>query len=105
MALRRVAFYRVLHRPNQFLGGDREIGLMVTVIAITLPAVGQSVPTVAVGVGLWALVLPILRWAGKQDPQWRHVYGQQLKYRKFYLACSTPFRAVKPHLGEKIFQY
>jgi len=95
MALRRVAFYRVLHRPNQFLGGDREIGLMVTVIAITLPAVGQSIPT----------VLPILRWAGKQDPQWRHVYGQQLKYRKFYLACSTPFRAVKPHLGEKIFQY
>ena len=36
MSLRRTPFRRVLHRPNLFLGGERELTLSTAVVAVAL---------------------------------------------------------------------
>jgi type IV secretion system protein VirB3 len=92
MSLRRVSFYRVLWRGNLFLGGDRELVLMVTVIAIALPFNGLNIPSAIVGGLLWMLAIPALRYLAKIDPQLRLVYLRQLKYRRYYPARSRPYR-------------
>lgn len=94
MSLRRTPFYRVLWRGNLFLGGERELVLMVTVIAIALPVNGMNIPSVIVGALLWALAMPALRWMAKMDPQFSHVYRRHIKYRRFYPARSRPYRKI-----------
>ncbi len=117
MALRHTPFHRVLHRPQLLWGCDRECALFCTVVAVTLPALLQDMPAFVAGALIWALAFPVLRWAAKQDPQWRQVYMQQRHYRKFYPARSTPYRdatlrpdkkilaQINPAWGEKVWEH
>jgi type IV secretion system protein VirB3 len=93
MALRRVAFHRVLHRPQLLLGGERELVLMVTVIAVALPVNGLNLPAAIVGALLWVLAMPALRWMAKRDPQMSQVYRRHVRYRAHYPPRSRPYRA------------
>lgn len=92
MALRRVQFHRVLYRPQLLLGGERELVLMVTVIAIALPVNGLNIPAAVVGALVWALAMPALRWMAKRDPQMSRIYLRHVRYRAFYPAQSRPYR-------------
>jgi type IV secretory pathway TrbD component len=73
-------------------GGERELVLFVTVIAIALPMNGMNVPSAIVGVLVWTLAMPALRWAAKVDPHFSKVYVRSLKYRRFYPSRSRPYR-------------
>lgn len=92
MSLRRVQLYHVLWRDQLLFGGERELVLMVTVIAVALPLNGLNIPSVIVGSLLWILAMPALRWMAKVDPQLSRVYLRHLKYRRFYQARSRPYR-------------
>ena len=48
MSLRRTPFRRVLHRPNLFLGGERELTLSTAVVAVALAVTGQNLVSLAV---------------------------------------------------------
>jgi type IV secretion system protein VirB3 len=92
VSLRRVPFYRVLWRSHLLFGGERELVLMTTVIAIALPLNGMNIHSAIIGALMWVLAMPALRWAGKIDPQLSKVYVRQLQYRRFYAARSRPYR-------------
>ena len=53
MSLRRTPFRRVLHRPNLFLGGERELTLSTAVVAVALAVTGQNL----IALGVAALLL------------------------------------------------
>jgi type IV secretion system protein VirB3 len=92
MALRRLPFHRVLHRPQLLWGGERELVLMLAVICVGLAVNGLNPLAFAVAGGLWALGLPALRWMAKKDPQLSKVYLAQRHFRGYYPWRSTPYR-------------
>jgi type IV secretion system protein VirB3 len=92
MSLRRVQFYRVLWRGHLLFGGERDLVLFVSVIAVALPINGMNIPSAIVGASLWALAMPALRWMAKMDPQFSQVYRRQIQYRRHYPARSRPYR-------------
>lgn len=86
--LRNVVIHPAVNRPNQLLGGDRELVLSAALITATL---GLSLGT------WWGVVLAVLFWIGaigalqrmgKADPQLRQVYLRHIRYRQFYPAKS-----------------
>lgn len=91
--LRRLPFHRVLHRPNLFLGGEREPALTTAIVAGGLAVAGMNAASFLVGALLWSTVTPLLRWMAKADPHMIKVYARQLRYRGYYPARSRPFRA------------
>ena len=92
MSLRRTPFYRVLHRPRLFLGGEREPTLMMAIVAAGLAVSGQNLVTLAVAGILWFGSIGIFRQVAKADPQMSQVYLRQLKYRGYYPPRSRPYR-------------
>ena len=92
MSLRRLAFHRVLHRENLFLGGEREPALMTAIIAGGLAVSGMNAVSFVVGGALWFAALLALRWMAKTDPQMTRVYLRHLRYRGYYPARSRPWR-------------
>jgi type IV secretory pathway TrbD component len=92
--LRRVPFLRVLWRPHLWFGGERDLALFVTAIAVILPVWGLNWAALFIGVGLWIVAMPALRWAAKVDPQFSQVYRHHIRYRRFYPARSRPYRTL-----------
>ena len=92
MSLRRTPFFRVLHRPRLFLGGEREPTLIMAIVAAGLAVSGQNLVTCAVAGVLWFGCIGIFRQVAKADPQMSRVYKRQLKYRGYYPARSRPYR-------------
>ena len=66
--LRRTVIYRALHRPNLFLGGERELVLLTAVVCAGLPVSSLNLVAAAIGLGLWIFLIAILRMMGKADP-------------------------------------
>jgi type IV secretory pathway TrbD component len=92
VSLRRTPFFRVLHRPRLFLGGEREPTLMMAIVAAGLAVSGQNLVTLAVAAALWFGSIGIFRQVAKVDPQMSLVYTRQLKYRGYYPPRSRPYR-------------
>ncbi|HEY7391839.1 MAG TPA: conjugal transfer protein TrbD [Bryobacteraceae bacterium] len=88
MLPRSVVIHPAVNRPNQLLGGDRELVLSAALITATL---GLSLGTLW-GVGLavlfWIGAIGVLQRMGKADPQLRQVYLRHIRYRQFYPAKS-----------------
>jgi type IV secretion system protein VirB3 len=99
VSLRRTAFFRVLHRPRLFLGGEREPTLMMAIVAAGLAVSGQNLVTLIVAAVLWFGCIGIFRQIAKDDPQMSRVYLRQLKYRGYYPPRSRPYRDAEtsPH--------
>ena len=91
MSLRRLPFYRVLYRPNLFLGGEREPALLTLLVAGGLAA--TSVNKIGIGVGalLWFVSIPLLRWMAKADPQMCFMFRRHIRYHGYYPARSRPY--------------
>jgi type IV secretory pathway TrbD component len=66
VSLRRTPFFRVLHRPRLFLGGEREPTLMMAIVAAGLAVSGQNLVTLAVAAALWFGSIGILLSIGTQ---------------------------------------
>jgi type IV secretory pathway TrbD component len=92
LSLRRTPFFRVLHRPRLFLGGEREPTLMMAIVAAGLAVAGQNLVTAIVAVLLWFGCIGIFRQMAKADPQMSRVYLHQVQYRSYYPARSRPYR-------------
>lgn len=95
MSLRRTPFFRVLHRPRLFLGGEREPTLMMAIVAAGLAVSGQNLVAVIVAAVLWFGCIGLFRQMAKADPQMSRVYMRQIKYRGYYPPRSRPYRDAK----------
>ena len=92
VSLRRLPFHRVLHRPNLFLGGEREPALLTLLVAGGLAVSGMNTVSFLVGAALWFSAIPVLRWMAKADPQMTKIYVRHIRYRGYYPARSRPYR-------------
>jgi type IV secretion system protein TrbD len=92
VSLRRTPFFRVLHRPRLFLGGEREPTLMMAIVAAGLAVSGQNLVAVIVAAMLWFGCIGLFRQMAKADPQMSRVYMRQIKYRGYYPPRSRPYR-------------
>jgi type IV secretory pathway TrbD component len=99
VSLRRTPFYRVMHRPRLFLGGEREPTLMMAVVAAGLALSGQNFVALTVAGLLWFGCIGVFRQVAKADPQMSRVYLRQLKYRSYYPPRSRPFRDAERSSG------
>lgn len=92
MTLRRTPFFRVLHRPRLFLGGEREPTLMMAIVAAGLAVSGQNLVSLAAAALIWFGSIGLFRQMAKADPLMSQVYLRQIRYRAYYPPRSRPFR-------------
>lgn len=90
--LRQTPFYRALHRPQQIMGGERELMLFSMLVAGGLIVSALNIPATVMGVFLWLVCVHFLRQMAKADPNMSQVYARQLRYRGYYAPFSRPFR-------------
>ena len=86
--MRSIVIHPAINRPNQLLGGDRELVLITALTAATL---GLSLGTwwgVVLAVMFWIGTVGVLQRMGKADPHLRQVYLRHIRYRQFYPAKS-----------------
>ncbi|WP_296249443.1 conjugal transfer protein TrbD [uncultured Stenotrophomonas sp.] len=83
--------YYALLRPQEIFGGERELMLFSMLMAGTLIFSGLNLVSAIVGGVMWAACWTFLRAMAKKDPIMSKVYIQQLKYKPYYPAHSTPF--------------
>lgn len=87
-APREVVIHQSANRPNLLLGGDRELVLVMVMIAFALAFSLASWWGVLLSAALWIASVAVLRRMGKADPLMRHVYLRHIRYRAFYQAKS-----------------
>jgi len=88
---REVVIHQSANRPNQILGGDRELVLVAALIAVSLAFSLATWWGIGVSVGFWIAAMAILQRMGKSDPMLRQIYMRHIRYRAFYPAKSGLF--------------
>ena len=84
--------HRVANRVTLFMGGDREMMMMVGLLSGTLIFLGQTMMSVGYGLLLWFVGSALLKRVAKADPKMRDVYLRSMRYARYYPSHSTPFR-------------
>ena len=85
---RDITIHQSANRPNQILGGDRELVLVSVLVAVSLAFSLASLWGVALSIGFWISAVAVFQRMGKADPMMRHVYMRHIRYRSFYPANS-----------------
>jgi type IV secretory pathway TrbD component len=85
---REITIHQSANRPNQILGGDRELVLVSVLVAVSLAFSLASLWGVALSIGFWISAVAVFQRMGKADPMMRHVYMRHIRYRSFYPAKS-----------------
>ncbi|MCW5320678.1 conjugal transfer protein TrbD [Verminephrobacter aporrectodeae subsp. tuberculatae] len=85
-------FHRALHRPQQIMGGERELMLFSMLIAVGLIVSAMNFVATIIGLIIWFVCVQGLRKMAKSDPEMSKVYIRQLKYKHYYGPFSRPFR-------------
>jgi len=88
---REVVIHQSANRPNQILGGDRELVLIAILTAVSLAFSLGTWWGIGLSVGFWIVAVAVLQRMGKADPLLRHVYLRHIRYRSFYPAKSGLF--------------
>jgi type IV secretion system protein VirB3 len=88
---REVIIHQSANRPNQILGGDRELILIAALTAVSLAFALATWWGICISVGFWIAAVAVLERMGKADPMLRHVYMRHIRYRAFYPAKSGLF--------------
>jgi type IV secretory pathway TrbD component len=88
-------FHRALHRPQQIMGGERELMLFSMLVAGGLIVSALNFVATVIGLVLWLICVQALRKMAKADPEMSKVYLRQLKYGHYYGPFSRPFRVAK----------
>ena len=76
------------NRPNQILGGDRELVLIAMLTAISLAFSLGSWWGIGLSVAFWIGAVAVLQRMGKADPLLRQIYVRHIRYKSFYPAKS-----------------
>jgi type IV secretory pathway TrbD component len=92
---RKSPFHRALHRPQQIMGGERELMLFSMLIAGGLIVSALNLVATAIGLVLWLVCVWALRQMAKADPNMSKVYIRQLRYGHYYGPFSRPSRVAK----------
>jgi type IV secretion system protein TrbD len=85
---REVVIHQSANRPNQILGGDRELMLMAMLTAVALAFSLGTWWGICLSVGFWVGAVAVVQRMGKADPMLRQVYMRHIRYRDFYPAKS-----------------
>lgn len=99
--LRSIPIRRAGNRTNLFLGGDRELVMLVGLVAFTLVVLAQGAFAMTAGATLWIVGLYVCRLMAKNDPKLRQVYLRHRRYCRYYPARSTPFRENSPEQARR----
>jgi type IV secretion system protein TrbD len=94
---REIVIHPSANRPNQILGGDRELVLATLLISVSLAFSLATLWGVGLAVFFWIGALAVLQRMGKADPVLRQVYMRHIRYRSFYPAKSALFSQCVPH--------
>jgi type IV secretion system protein VirB3 len=92
MALRTIPMRKAGNRYNLFMGGDREMVMFCGLLAAVLVLATQDWIAFFTGLVMWFGALWMLRRMAKSDPQMRHVYLRNRRYKPYYPPRATPFR-------------
>lgn len=92
---RQTPFHRALHRPQQIMGGERELMLFSMLLAGGLIVSALNLIATIIGLMIWFFCVHVLRRMAKIDPELSKIYIRQLKYGHYYGAFSRPFRVAK----------
>ena len=85
---RDIVIHQSANRPNQILGGDRELVLIAMLAAISLAFSLGSWWGIGLSVAFWVGAVAILQRMGKADPLLREIYVRHIRCRAFYPAKS-----------------
>ena len=88
---REVAIHQSANRPNQLLGGDRELVLVAILIAVSLAFSLASLWGIGLSIGFWVAAIAVFQRMGKADPMMRQIYLRHIRYRTFYPAKGGLF--------------
>ena len=88
---REVVIHQSANRPNQILGGDRELVLLSILIAVSLAFSLASFWGLGLSILFWIGAVGILQRMGKSDPMLRQIYLRHIRYQDFYPAKSGLF--------------
>jgi type IV secretion system protein TrbD len=88
---REVTIHQSANRPNQILGGDRELVLLAMLVAVSLAFSLASLWGVALSIVFWVSSVAVFQRMGKADPMMRQIYIRHIRYRTFYPAKSGLF--------------
>lgn len=94
---RESVIHQSVNRPNQILGGDRELVLWTLLISVSLAFSLGTLWGIGLAVGFWIGAVAVLQRMGKADPMMRQVYLRHIRYRSFYPAKSALFSRCVPH--------
>jgi type IV secretion system protein TrbD len=90
-SLREIVIHPSANRPNQLLGGDREMVLISALIAVSLAFSLASWWGCVASLCFWLSATAVLQRMGKADPLLRQIYMRHIRYRPFYPAKSGIF--------------
>jgi type IV secretory pathway TrbD component len=85
---REVVIHQSANRSNLLLGGDRELVLVMVMIAGGLAFSLATWWGIGLSVVLWIGAVAALQRMGKADPLLRHIYMRNIRYAAFYPAKS-----------------
>ena len=85
---REIVIHQSANRPNQILGGDRELVLIAMLTAISLAFSLGTWWGIGLSIAFWVGAVAVLQRMGKADPLLRHIYVRHIRYRAFYPAKS-----------------
>jgi len=85
---REILIHQSANRPNLLLGGDRELVLVMVMIAGGLAFSLASWWGIGLAAALWVGSMAALQRMGKADPLLRRVCLRHIRYVDFYLAKS-----------------
>lgn len=88
---REVVIHQSANRPNQILGGDRELVLIAVLTAVSLAFSLGTWWGLGLSVAFWLGAVGVLQRMGKADPLLRQIYVRHIRYRPFYPAKSGLF--------------
>ena len=85
---REIVIHQSANRPNLLLGGDRELVLVMVMIAGGLAFSLASWWGIGLAAALWVASMGALQRMGKADPLLRPIYLRHIRYMDFYPAKS-----------------
>src|ERR1700736_4829356 len=93
---REIVIHQSANRPNQILGGDRELVLIAMLTAISLAFSLGSWWGGGLSVAFWVEAVAVLQRMGKADPLLRQIYLRHTRWNAFYPAKSGLFSRCVP---------
>ena len=94
---REIIIHQSANRPNQLMGGDRELVLVSSLTSVALAFSLASWWGLGVSVAWYVGAMAVLKRMGKDDPLLRQVYMRHIRYRPFYPAKSGVYsRCLQP---------